>query len=125
MNVPEICRYCGGKVIFTDAKKIYENGTDKIYLCTNCNAYVGVHKGTNRPLGKLANAALRMKRRETHTFFDAFWQAQNITRAEAYRLLARELGVPERKAHIGNMEMDDCQRVIDFCCKNQIKKEAC
>lgn len=70
-------------------------------------------------------AALRMKRRETHTFFDAFWQAQNITRAEAYRLLARELGVPERKAHIGNMEKYDCQRVIDFCCKNQIKKEAC
>ena len=54
MNVPEISVIAVGKLFSLMQKKIYENGTDKIYLCTNCNAYVGVRKGTNRLLGKLA-----------------------------------------------------------------------
>ena len=33
-----------------------------IYYFTNCGAYVGVHDGTKKPLGTLANAALRNKR---------------------------------------------------------------
>lgn len=124
MKIPKICRYCGGKVILTDASEIYERSTEKIYLCTNCNAYVGVHKGTDRPMGKLANAALRMKRRETHSVFDAFWSARNMTRKDAYRWLARELGVPQSRAHIGNMEMDECERVIRLCWEKGAEKAA-
>lgn len=122
-KVSPICRYCGGKVVLTDASAIYGKGNDPIYLCTNCNAYVGCHKGTTRPLGKLANAALRMKRQETHGIFDAFWKARGWNRSGAYIWLARGMSLSEDDAHIGNFEMDECEQVIHLC-RAQEKKEA-
>ena len=72
MKIPTICRYCGGVIRLVPARKIYGASTDRlglagenIYLCQNCNARVGCHKGTNRPLGNVANEVLRLKRRET------------------------------------------------------------
>ena len=115
MTRPTICRYCGGKVILTDASAIYENGRDKIYLCTNCNAYVGVHKGTDKPLGDLANAVLRLKRRETHEVFDAYWKGAGMSRSAGYKWLAGRLGIPVKQAHIGYFEMETCERVIKLC----------
>lgn len=124
MRIPTICRYCGGKVVLTSASEIYEKSAERIYLCRNCNAYVGVHAGSNRPLGRLANAVLRMKRRETHEIFDAFWRSRGLSRTQAYRWLAAALHLPESGAHIGNFEMDDCQRVITLCRENENKEAA-
>ena len=69
MKIPTICRYCGGVIRLVPARKIYGASTDRlglsnenIYLCQNCNARVGCHKGTNRPLGNVANEVLRLKR---------------------------------------------------------------
>ena len=115
MKKPTICRYCAGKVIFTDTSAIYEHGKYKIYLCTNCNAYVSVHKGTNKPMGDLANAVLRMKRRETHEAFDTYWQGAGMTRSAGYKWLAVQLNIPTKKAHIGYFEMETCEWVIKLC----------
>lgn len=60
------CDYCGRETEYVDSKVIYGKSYGKIYLCRNCMAYVGVHKGTDKPLGRLANAELlRKKRKET------------------------------------------------------------
>ncbi|MBO5020697.1 MAG: hypothetical protein J6D52_08545 [Clostridia bacterium] len=69
MKKPTICRYCGGKVILTDSSQIYGKDYGKIFLCTTCNAFVGVHKKTEKPLGTLANSILRSKRKETHQVY--------------------------------------------------------
>lgn len=114
-NVPRVCRYCGGRVICTASSAIYGKGADSIYLCTNCNAYVGCHKGTKRPLGKLANTVLRLKRQETHTVFDAFWREQGWTRTQAYDWLAQAMRLNADSAHIACFEMDECERVIELC----------
>ena len=67
MKISTICRYCGGVVRLVPARKIYGASTDRlgltdenIYLCQNCNARVGCHKGTNSPLGNVANEVLRL-----------------------------------------------------------------
>ena len=116
MKIPKICDYCSGKVIFTSNSAIYENGKEMIYLCTNCNAYVGVHKETNRPLGRLANAVLRMKRRETHKAFDSYWRDKKMTRSAGYKWLANQLKLPKEKTHIGYFDMETCENVIQLCC---------
>jgi hypothetical protein len=122
MKNPTICRYCGGKVELADAREIYGDSverlgleSEKIYLCRTCNARVGCHRGTERPLGNVANEVLRLKRRETHEIFDAFWRRKKLSRTQAYRWLAEQLRLPENRTHIGSFEMDDCQRVIDLC----------
>lgn len=130
-NVPTICRYCGGKITLTDARTIYGNAVhrlglegEKIYLCQNCNARVGCHKGTARPLGNVANEVLRLKRMETHQIFDAFWKERGMTRSSAYQWLAEQMHLPEREAHIGSFEMDACQQVISLCGRSEKDEEA-
>lgn len=124
MKIPTICRYCGGVIRLVPAKKIYGASTDRlgltdenIYLCQNCNARVGCHKGTNRPLGNVANEVLRLKRRETHQVFDSYWQKIGMSRTKAYKWLAEQMNLPETATHIGGFEMDQCHQVIDLCRK--------
>ena len=121
--LPAICRYCGGKIIKTKSRVLYGKGNQTIYLCTMCNAYVGCYEGTDKPMGKVANTVLRLKRQETHQVFDTFWQGQGWTRSAAYRWLARELHLSEENAHIGMMEMDECEAVIRLCQSRQNTKE--
>lgn len=115
--IPTICRYCGGTIRLSSLDKLYKNGSkdETIYLCQNCNAYVGTYPGTIQPRGKPANAVLRLKRQETHRVFDGYWHRKNWSRNYAYRWLAEQMGLPEREAHIGNFEMDECEKVIRLC----------
>ena len=122
-KLPHICRYCGSKVRKGRSREIYEKGDQPIYICTNCNAYVLCHKDTGLPMGKLANAVLRLKRRETHDVFDAFWQERRWTRDTAYRWLAESMAMSPDDAHIANFEMDECEQVIRLC-REFGKKEA-
>jgi len=120
-NIPQICRYCGGKVRKGRSRELYEKGDQPIYICTNCNAYVMCHKETGLPMGKLANVVLRLKRRETHEVFDTFWKARGWSRAQAYRWLAVWMNLPESAAHIACFEMDECEAIITLC--RNIKRE--
>ena len=121
LKVPTVCRYCGGKIIKTTTRVLYPRGNDPIYLCVNCNAYVGCYSD-GRPMGKVANTVLRLMRQETHRVFDRFWKKQGWTRAAAYRWLAKVMSLPERRAHIAQMELDECQRVIQLCMAEEAKK---
>lgn len=127
MEYTDICRYCGGVIRMVPARKVYGSATERlglqkehIYQCQNCNARVGCHKGTIRPLGNVANEALRLKRIETHQIFDTFWREKRMSRTAAYKWLARKMGLPEKHTHIGGFEMDQCQKVIDLC-RNETK----
>ena len=131
MKIPTICRYCGGVIRLAPARKIYGASTDRlglagenIYLCQNCNARVGCHKGTTRPLGNVANEVLRLKRMEAHRVFDALWKSGRMTRTGAYRWLAGELHLRPDRAHIGGFEMDQCQKVIELCEKTNNEEAA-
>ena len=55
--IPTVCDYCGSPVIFTSNADIYgkEFGSGKCYKCTKCDCFVGVHNGTEIPLGRLAD----------------------------------------------------------------------
>lgn len=115
MKIPKTCRYCGGKVILTDSSKIFGKSYGKIYMCTNCNAFTGVHKNSNKPLGTLANSILRVKRKEAHQVFDNFWKERNMSRTEGYKWLAEKMDLPFKSTHIGYFEIEDCEKVIELC----------
>ncbi len=130
LKIPTICRYCGGVIRPVPAETVYRASADRlrmkgetVYQCQNCNARVGCHKGTDHPLGNVANEVLRLKRIETHQAFDALWKRRGMSRTAAYKWLARKLHLPEETAHIGGFEMDQCQRVIELC-ERESRKEA-
>jgi len=129
--LPTICRYCGGVIKLIPAKMVYGESTRRLgmegeylYQCQNCNARVGCHKGTTRPLGNVANEVLRLKRMEAHRVFDALWKSGRMTRTGAYRWLAGELHLRPDRAHIGGFEMDQCQKVIELCEKTNNEEAA-
>ena len=108
VEIPTICRYCGGAVHLVPAAKVYGPAAakrlglerEKFYQCQNCNARVGCHKGSARPLGNLANEALRMKRMETHQVFDSFWKERGMSRTQGY--IEDWLALPEN-SHVARM----------------------
>lgn len=79
-------------------------------------AYVGCHKGTNKPLGRLANAELRHWKQKAHSAFDPLWQHGRFKgrRKAAYAWLAKEMHLPEAETHIGMFDVSQCKRVIQI-----------
>ena len=43
--------------------------------------------------------------------FDTLWKKGLVSRKEAYRLLAAELGIPEKEAHMSIMDSKTARRV--------------
>ncbi|MDR1246109.1 MAG: DUF3268 family zinc-finger domain-containing protein [Clostridiales Family XIII bacterium] len=107
-----VCPYCGRAAEYTDSKTVYGRSYGMIYLCRDCDAYVGVHKGTDKPLGRLANRELRRWKNAAHAAFDELWRFGSFTRREAYAWLSRQLGIPIKKTHIGMFDIAECKKVI-------------
>lgn len=123
MNV--ICNYCGKPAEYVDSTIVYGISYGMIYYCKPCNAWVGVHKGSNTPLGTLANAELRASRRKAHGMFDRIWRRRWMSRGKAYDWLSEQMGLAKEETHIGMFSIEQCRKVIDLCLdyeRNRISK---
>lgn len=113
---PPKCGYCGQR-----ARLEWHIRWGYRYRCVACDARVGCHKGTQVPLGTLANAELRVARGAAHEMFDALWQlkmekervSKSSARAAAYRWLAKHFN--QKQVHIGSMDLAQCARVVEIC----------
>lgn len=107
------CPYCGKTAELVDSIEIYGRSYGMVYLCRKCDAYVGCHPGTDKPLGRLANRELRMWKMRAHSAFDLLWKCRHMRRQQAYAWLAEKLDIPTEQCHIGMFDVDMCQKVID------------
>lgn len=117
MNV--ICDYCGKPAQFVDSASVYHGHSyGMVYYCPDCQAWVGVHKGTDRPLGRLADAELRRWKRIAHMNFDRIWRNnRRMSRKKAYEWLSSQMGLPAEETHIGMFDVGRCKEVIALCKK--------
>lgn len=116
----KICPYCGGESILVDSSVIYGKSYGLIYLCSPCNAYCGVHKGTIVSLGRLANKELREMKKAAHRSFDAIWKGFKKSRSAMYKRLSELMGIPPEQTHIGMFDVDQCKRVIELLKNKQL-----
>lgn len=110
------CPYCGAAVVCKDSSIIYGRSYGPVWMCSNwpkCDAYVGCQKGSNKPLGRLANPELRFWKKQAHTKFDKLWQHGDLSRTDAYTWLSKELSIPLDKCHIGMFDTDQCKAVCE------------
>lgn len=112
-----MCNYCGKRTRFVDSTIVYGRSYGMIYYCPDCRAWVGVHKGTDVPLGRLADAELRKAKMAAHAAFDVIWRRRRTTRKKAYKWLSEQMGLPAEKTHIGMFDVAQCERVIALCRK--------
>lgn len=119
------CPYCDMKADLVSGEAIYPHRKDlrdlKFYRCEPCGAYVGCHKGTTNPLGRLADAELREAKMAAHAVFDPIWRSGLMKRTEAYQWLAGQLGIDPKDCHIGMFDVDTCCLVASIC-SNQSQK---
>ena len=114
-----LCPYCKAFSQRVTGETVYPHRpdlADKVfYVCTPCDARVGTHAGTGRPLGRLANADLRKAKVNAHNALDPYWQDGRMTRTEAYRRLAELMDIPIEECHIGEFTLEQCERVESLC----------
>lgn len=118
------CPYCQQPACLTTGATIYPHRADlhdkRFYHCAPCRAWVGCHPGTDKPLGRLANAELRAAKMAAHAAFDPLWRGTSTRkRSEAYRWLAGKLGIAWKDCHIGEMNVEQCRRVVEICTTSQ------
>lgn len=113
------CPYCGqpsklvgGEVIYPHRPDLYDK---QFYRCEPCDAYVGCHGKTKKPLGRLANAGLRKLKMAAHRSFDRLWKDGEMGRSDAYAWLAEQLDIPGDECHIGMFDEARCKQVIVAC----------
>jgi len=108
------CPYCGCRARYVDSAVIYGRSYGMAYLCKPCDAYVGVHKGTDQPLGRLANKELREWKKLAHAHFDPIWRYGRFMgrRTDAYAWLSEQMGLPRQETHIGMFDVALCRRVV-------------
>lgn len=111
-----VCDYCGrpaelvtGEIIYPHRRDLYRK---RFWLCRPCKAYVGCHPRTDRPLGRLADEELRRAKMDAHRAFDPLWKSGRLSRSDAYRRLAEDLGIPIGNCHIGMFDVETCRAVI-------------
>jgi polyhydroxyalkanoate synthesis regulator phasin len=73
---------------------------------------VGVHKGSNKPLGRMANSSLREWKKKAHSLFDPLWKSGNMSRNQAYNKMAKMMDMSKDEAHIGKFDESQCERLI-------------
>ena len=110
----KICPYCKGETEYVDSSIIYGKSYGMVYLCKKCDAYCGVHKGTNNALGRLANKELRYWKKEAHKYFDMIWNECGENRSDVYKRLSVFLKLPSEYCHIGMFSIKTCKEVVDW-----------
>ena len=112
-----VCPYCGQPATYyADASIVLRvNGIGSVWLCRDCDAWVGCRPGSLRPLGRLANAHLRRAKIAAQLEFDPLWVTGRMPRAEAWRWLAQRLGIPRRQCDLGKFDVGLCVRVVEIC----------
>lgn len=120
-----LCPYCGAAAVFTATSAHLYTGRNygPVWECSPCAAWVGCHKGGTKPLGRLADKALRQAKQRAHAAFDPIWQEKmkrtgcrrGEARGKGYRWMAQQLGISQADCHIGMFDVEMCERVVAIC----------
>ena len=120
MSTPRvICPYCDQPAELVKGREVYPFREDlaqrRYWLCRRDKAWVGVHVGTDKPLGRLADKELRQAKERAHAVFDPLWKSGGMSRRAAYRWMRDALGIENREAHIGKFDIARCEALVAAC----------
>lgn len=118
------CAECGGPMRLLRALDIETNEVRWLFwACMRHPACYCTHSAhpDGTPMGKPANRQTRAARHSAHRIFDRLWKisggdAGYMKRSEAYRWLAEQFFTTE-EVHIGNMTLEECERVQQLAAK--------
>ena len=102
---------CGNRANYIDSKEIFKRPRGMIYYCSKCGAYVGVHEGTNIPMGTLVDKETKKKRIAAHEALKR--RFGNDTHA-AYKWMRKVMKLSAEEAHIGKFNKQQCEMLLAY-----------
>ncbi len=108
------CPFCQKEALWCENKEIYGRNYGKsymVYLCKPCDAYVGCHNNTTKPLGTMANRELRAWRMKVHAEIDPLWKEGYYTHEQLYRKISEKLGYTY---HTGEADIETCKKIMEM-----------
>lgn len=111
------CPDCGAEMVLRETKKFTypkNKRPRKFYGCSNwpkCNATHGAHPD-GKPLGFPADSATKLWRSKTHKKIDELLALTGWTQNEYYKWISEQLGIEEKKVHVGNMNISQCTIIM-------------
>lgn len=120
------CNYCGKQAEWVDNATIYGKRYGESYMmwiCKPCDARVGCHNNTKKPLGIMANAELRKLKMEVKNQ----WIKQELgewkkgdkkAKGIAYNKLADKLGIDVKDCHFGYFDLETCKKIKELLSNN-------
>ncbi len=103
---------CKTECNLVDSSVKYGKSYGPMWLCPNCGASVGCHKGTENPLGVPADYATRKARMAAHTWFDYLWRNHYMGRNHAYKWMQEVMRLSKDEAHIGSFTIKQCKMLV-------------
>lgn len=108
------CNHCQKEAEWVSNAEVYGRPYGKshmIWLCRDCDAYVGCHNNTMEPKGKyLAKKDLRDARKRAHAVIDPLWQSKKYKRGTVYARIGDAFG---KQMHVGDTEtVQECEDII-------------
>ena len=129
------CSYCHEWAQFLPTSAhLYQSAVEygPVYFCDSGHepAWVGCHKNTADPKGRLADKALRQAKLDVHRAFDPLWKRkmqrdgidQSTAKAAAYGWLGSQKGLSPDECHIGMFDIAQCARVVKICAPFQSRR---
>lgn len=119
-----ICPYCNKEAPWVSNEQIYGKrygASYMCYYCKDCDAYVGCHNNTGKPLGTMANKELRTWRMKAHAHIDPIWKSGRLKRGQVYARLRKHFG---REIHIGESDIETCKEIIGLEIIKELNKNA-
>ena len=112
------CNYCGREAEWVENKEIYGRNYGKSYmawLCRPCDAYVGCHQNTKKPLGRMSNKEERELKKEVKGMDLA--KFEQYGKMWYYKHLAEILDIPMQEAHFGMFDKERLLELKNLLCK--------
>ena len=122
-----LCDYCGARASlarYGDESYPYRKDQGPLWICTACQAWIGVHARSRRnvPLGRLADAALRDAKSRLHDALEPLVAGKvrrdgvNAfeARAKAIRWVSTELGFDPLPPNIHALTAEQCEQALRY-----------
>lgn len=112
------CNYCNKEAVWVNNKEIYGRSygekNQMAWWCKDCDAYVGCHQNSKRPLGILANKELRQAKIKAKNL----WKEKYLYvygKGRAYKYLAQKLNIEPKDCHFGMFDLETCNKILKLC----------
>lgn len=108
------CPYCGNEAKYGPNEEFYGTRYGRSYMCyycKSCDAYVGTHNNTTKPLGTMANGELRKARMAAHANLDRYWKEGIMSRGTMYAKLKEIFG---REIHVGESDLETAKKLAEI-----------